>query len=240
MIFFPIDKQEDKNFVGPTEFLSEKQRIVYVNEIVNTPTGNAIDTAPYYLLALNEENSDKTIRLLIDSAGGAVPSFLFIYDVLIAGIKAPVYTLALSRCRSAAILPFIAGKKSKRFCLPHTEFILHYPQPQDTPAQPFSIKELLQPKKEGLEPKKKKDKNDSNILCVPDELIMRGQEERLKNTRELLKIILRVHLKPDKVEDIIKRLDETGRLNVSPEEALDVGIADEILTKENRNKFFDQ
>lgn len=237
MIYFFTDKKKDKDIVGPTEFLSERQRIVYLSDIVTTPSGDAISTAPYYLLALNEENPTKPIRLLIDSDGGGMQSFLFIYDLIIGGIKAPVYTLALGRCYSAAVLPFIAGEKGKRFCLPHTEFILHLPQVAQTRKVP--TEELPQREQKGSGPE--------NILCVPKEeqMVMRSSEElikRMKASKELIKNIFRVHLKLDKVEDLIKRTEQAGQIGPSmfPEEAIEVGIADKILTRENRKEFFDE
>lgn len=244
-MFFYLDREKGKNIVGPTEFLAEIQRIVYINDMTDTPFGPSIAIAPYDLFALNEQDSNRPIRVLIDSGGGYLQSFLFVYDVITEGIKASVYTLALGRCYSAAVLPFIAGKKGKRFCLPHTEFILHFP-PKDrgTKTKMISLKEMIQ--QQSSSKTEKSEEDDGNVLYIPKkEWLLMQESRRIPVTKEdaskkTIKNILRMHLKPDKVEDVIKRIEGSrdGRLNIYSEEAVEVGIADKILTKDNRDEFF--
>lgn len=240
MMFFHLDEKKDKYAVGPTEFLSEKKRIVYISERILLPFGETCDMAPYYLLALDELDSGTPIRLVVDSAGGFLQSFLFIYDVITEAVRAPVYTLAMGRCTSAAVLPFIAGKKGKRFCLPHTEFILHYPEGIQT--RKISSPSLEPPPDLSEEPEPEKKDNES-VLHIPEKDFLRMHideefKQRVTVGRKLLQLILRVHLKPDKVDDVLHRLEKTGRLMILPEEAVDVGIADKILTEKNRDEFF--
>jgi ATP-dependent Clp protease protease subunit len=77
------------------------------------------------LIALSAE-SDKPIRLFINSPGGHVESGDTIFD-LIRFVRAPVQVIGTGWVASAGALIFIAAKKENRFCLPNTRFMLHQP-----------------------------------------------------------------------------------------------------------------
>jgi ATP-dependent Clp protease protease subunit len=77
------------------------------------------------LVALSAE-SDKPIRMFINSPGGHVESGDTIFDV-IRFVRAPVQVIGTGWVASAGALIFIAAKKENRFCLPNTRFMLHQP-----------------------------------------------------------------------------------------------------------------
>jgi ATP-dependent Clp protease protease subunit len=77
------------------------------------------------LVALSAE-SDRPIRMFINSPGGHVESGDTIFDV-IRFVRAPVQVIGTGWVASAGALIFIAAKKENRFCLPNTRFMLHQP-----------------------------------------------------------------------------------------------------------------
>ena len=77
------------------------------------------------LLALASE-SDKPIRLVINSPGGHVESGDTIFDI-IRFIRAPVIVIGTGWVASAGALIYVAAKKENRYALPNTRFMLHQP-----------------------------------------------------------------------------------------------------------------
>jgi ATP-dependent Clp protease protease subunit len=77
------------------------------------------------LIALSAE-SDKPIRLFINSPGGHVESGDTIFDI-IRFVRAPVQAVGTGWVASAGALIYIAAKKENRFALPNTRFMLHQP-----------------------------------------------------------------------------------------------------------------
>src|SRR5579859_2805466 len=77
------------------------------------------------LVALSAE-SDKPIRMFINSPGGHVESGDTIFDV-IRFVRAPVQVIGTGWVASAGALIYVAAKKENRFALPNTRFMLHQP-----------------------------------------------------------------------------------------------------------------
>jgi len=77
------------------------------------------------LIALSSE-SDKPIRMFVNSPGGHVESADTIFDV-IRFVRAPVKIVGTGWVASAGALIFVAAKKENRFALPNTRFMLHQP-----------------------------------------------------------------------------------------------------------------
>ena len=78
------------------------------------------------LLALAAE-SDKPIKVVINSPGGHVESGDMIHDV-IKFINAPVRMLGTGWVASAGALIYCAAERENRYCLPNTRFLLHEPR----------------------------------------------------------------------------------------------------------------
>ena len=77
------------------------------------------------LIALDAKSADP-IRLIICSQGGHVEAGDTIHD-MIRFIKAPVKMIGTGWVASAGAHIFLGAKKSNRFCLPNTRFLLHQP-----------------------------------------------------------------------------------------------------------------
>ncbi len=79
------------------------------------------------LLAL-AGRSAAPIDVYINSPGGHVESGDTIHDMIrFVDAEAPVRIIGTGWVASAGALIFLAGKKDRRFCLPHTRFLLHQP-----------------------------------------------------------------------------------------------------------------
>src|SRR5690349_22610668 len=78
------------------------------------------------LLFLESENPDKDIHLYINSPGGIITSGLSILDTM-RFIKPDVSTLCIGQAASMGAVLLAAGKKGKRFALPHARVMIHQP-----------------------------------------------------------------------------------------------------------------
>jgi len=99
-----------------------KSRTVLLFGEINDKVARAVTAQ---LIALSSE-SDKPIRIFINSPGGHVESGDTIFDI-IRFVRAPVQVVGTGWVASAGALIFIAAKKENRFCLPNTRFMLHQP-----------------------------------------------------------------------------------------------------------------
>ncbi|HLG87341.1 MAG TPA: ATP-dependent Clp protease proteolytic subunit [Alphaproteobacteria bacterium] len=99
-----------------------KSRTVLLFGEINDKVARAITAQ---LIALSSE-SDKPIRLIINSPGGHVESGDTIFDI-IRFIGAPVKVIGTGWVASAGALIYVAAKKENRFALPNTRFMLHQP-----------------------------------------------------------------------------------------------------------------
>jgi ATP-dependent Clp protease protease subunit len=79
------------------------------------------------VLTLAEE-SPKPIDVFINSPGGHVESGDSIHDIIkFVRDSVPVRVIGTGWVASAGAHIFLAGEKSRRFCLPNTRFLLHQP-----------------------------------------------------------------------------------------------------------------
>ena len=78
------------------------------------------------LLVLEADSSTKPIYIYIDSPGGNVYSGFAIFDI-IRFIKAPVKTIGMGLVASAASIILLAAKKTNRFALPNSHYLIHQP-----------------------------------------------------------------------------------------------------------------
>ena len=99
-----------------------KSRTVLLFGEINDKVARAITAQ---LIALSSE-SDKPIRLIINSPGGHVESGDTIFDI-IRFISAPVIVIGTGWVASAGALIYAAAKKENRYALPNTRFMLHQP-----------------------------------------------------------------------------------------------------------------
>lgn len=78
------------------------------------------------LLYLESLDSTQDIYLYINSPGGEVIPGMAIYDTM-QYVKAPVSTICLGQSASLAAVILAAGRKGKRYALPHSRILIHQP-----------------------------------------------------------------------------------------------------------------
>ncbi|WP_280154724.1 ATP-dependent Clp protease proteolytic subunit [Piscinibacter sp. XHJ-5] len=106
-------------------FLEEKafkSRTVFVFGTITDAT--AAETARR-LIALAAD-SDAPIHVLVSSPGGHLESGDAIHDI-VRFIDAPVNMIGTGWVGSAATHVYLAVPRERRFCLPHTRFLIHQP-----------------------------------------------------------------------------------------------------------------
>ena len=100
-----------------------KDRIVFLTGPITDEVANVVVAQ---LLFLESENPDKDIHLYINSPGGSVTAGMAIYDTM-QYIKPDVSTICVGLAASMASILLMAGKKGKRYALPHSEVMIHQP-----------------------------------------------------------------------------------------------------------------
>ena len=100
-----------------------KERVVF---LVGPVEDNVANLVIAQLLFLESENPDKDIHLYINSPGGSVSAGLAIYDTM-QFIKPDVSTMCVGQAASMGALLLAGGADGKRFCLPHSQVLIHQP-----------------------------------------------------------------------------------------------------------------
>ncbi|MDR1234311.1 MAG: ATP-dependent Clp protease proteolytic subunit [Holosporales bacterium] len=100
-----------------------KERIVFLTGEICDEVASIICAQ---LLFLESEDSTKDVSLYINSPGGSVTAAFSILDTM-NYIKCDVSTLCIGQACSAGSLLLCAGKKGKRFSLPHSRIMTHQP-----------------------------------------------------------------------------------------------------------------
>jgi len=100
-----------------------KERIIFLGSAINDDVANAVVAQ---LLFLDKEDSDKDIKIYINSPGGSVYAGLAIIDTMNI-IKADVATIAVGSAASMGTMILTAGKKGKRFALKNSTIHIHQP-----------------------------------------------------------------------------------------------------------------
>lgn len=123
-----------------------KDRIIFLTGEIETLHADLIVAELLYLESLD---STQDIYLYINSPGGEVIPGMAIYDTM-QYIKAPVATICLGQAASLAAVILAAGRKGKRFALPHSRILIHQPwggaQGQATDIE-IQAKELIRIKR---------------------------------------------------------------------------------------------
>ena len=78
------------------------------------------------LLAMEQMDPERAIKVMINSPGGSADSGFAIYDML-RFVRPPIYTVVNGLCASAGILLQLAAEKGRRFSLPESRFMIHQP-----------------------------------------------------------------------------------------------------------------
>jgi ATP-dependent Clp protease protease subunit len=98
-----------------------KERIVFLGTPINDQVSNLVVAQ---LLFLDRENPDKEIQVYINSPGGEIYPGLAIYDTM-QMVRAPISTIAVGWTASLGTVLLAAGRKGRRFALPHATIHMH-------------------------------------------------------------------------------------------------------------------
>lgn len=104
------------------ELLLENRVVFLVGEI------NHVSAARVYMQMLYLQNQKKgdDINFYINSPGGSVTDTLAVYDIM-RFLTCDVATYCIGECASGGAVLLMAGKKGKRFILPHAKVMIHQP-----------------------------------------------------------------------------------------------------------------
>ncbi|WP_071130149.1 ATP-dependent Clp protease proteolytic subunit [Enterococcus timonensis] len=130
--------KENQNLL--TQKMIDNRTIVLFGEI-NQDVAKDVSSQLLLLASL----SDDPIKLFINSQGGHVESGDTIHD-MIQFVKPDVYVIGTGWVASAGITIYLAAKKTHRFSLPNTRYMIHQPsggvQGQSTEIQ-IEAKEII-------------------------------------------------------------------------------------------------
>ncbi len=148
------DIRDDK-YEYSFNYLTREKRILFLRGVISSyPGGYSGRNDPHSptvvsddIIALNMENTEEPIYLIIDSPGGEVSTGMTLYDTMKLS-KAPIYTIG-QNCASMATIILSAGDKTLMF--PHGKLMLHLPSTQiagDTKEVEIKTKEILKVKED--------------------------------------------------------------------------------------------
>jgi ATP-dependent Clp protease protease subunit len=98
-----------------------KERIVFLGTPINDQVSNLVVAQ---LLFLDRENPDREIQMYINSPGGEIYPGLAVYDTM-QMLRAPLSTIAVGWTASLGTVLLAAGRKGRRFALPHATIHMH-------------------------------------------------------------------------------------------------------------------
>lgn len=118
------DKSKSKNRggTGIGRYLLKSRSILLFGAIEPRLTREVISQ----FLVLDQANSERPIRLFINSPGGHADDGFAIYD-MIKFVKAPVYTIVTGLAASAATIVMVGADPKNRLIFPHSRVMLHQP-----------------------------------------------------------------------------------------------------------------
>ena len=100
-----------------------KDRILFMGTVIDDDVANL---AIAQMLFLESEDPEKDINIYVNSPGGSVSAGMAIYDTM-QYVRCDVSTICMGQAASMGALLLAAGKKGKRFCLPHARVMIHQP-----------------------------------------------------------------------------------------------------------------
>lgn len=98
-----------------------RERIIFLGQPIDDGVANTIIAQ---MLFLESQDSDKDIKLYINTPGGSVTAGMAIYDTM-QYIKPDVSTICVGIAASMGATLLASGAKKKRFALPNSEVMIH-------------------------------------------------------------------------------------------------------------------
>lgn len=179
-----------------------KDRIVMLQGVVEDYSANLIVAQ---LLYLESANSDKPVKLFINSPGGSVTSGLAIYDTM-QFIKCPVHTYVMGQACSMGSFLAQAGEPGKRFVLPESRTMIHRVS-SGTPGTSGSV----------------------HVQELQFEDAKRHYEESQKINKRLTELYVRHNTAGKTYEELFETMKFDTFLTA--EEAVENGFADKVVDK---------
>ena len=115
-------KKKERHSDALMRKFAETRQIIISGEV----TEELAEKVVTKLLVLEADSATKPIYVYIDSPGGSVYSGFAIFD-MIRFIKAPVKTIGMGLVASAAAIILLSAKKTNRFALPNSHYLIHQP-----------------------------------------------------------------------------------------------------------------
>jgi ATP-dependent Clp protease protease subunit len=120
-----------------------KENIIFLGTPIDDAVANLLIAQ---FLFLEAEDPERDISLYINSAGGSITAGLAILDTM-RFIKPDIVTICVGQAASMAAVLLAAGKKGKRYSLPHSRILIHQPSMSGLAGQAADIdiyaKEIL-------------------------------------------------------------------------------------------------
>jgi ATP-dependent Clp protease protease subunit len=98
-----------------------QDRIVFLGGPIDDAVANTVIAQ---MLFLDNQSSDKDIKIYINSPGGSVTAGMAIYDTM-QYVKSDVSTICIGMAASMGAVLLASGAKGKRFALPNAEIMIH-------------------------------------------------------------------------------------------------------------------
>lgn len=100
-----------------------EERIIFLGAGINDEVANVVIAQ---LLFLEKVNPKKDITIYVNSPGGSVSATLAMFDTM-QHVKCDISTVCLGIAASGGAIILMGGTTGKRFCLPHSEVMIHQP-----------------------------------------------------------------------------------------------------------------
>ncbi|CAB4197027.1 ClpP Protease subunit of ATP-dependent Clp proteases [uncultured Caudovirales phage] len=98
-----------------------QHRIIVVSEDISDTMAAELSAL---LLYFDNNDHEAQIEIYLHSNGGAATGLVNIYDVM-KMISAPIKTICLGKCYSAAAVLLAAGSKGERYAMKHSSIMIH-------------------------------------------------------------------------------------------------------------------
>lgn len=98
-----------------------QHRMVFISEAITDAMAAQLSAL---LLYFDNEDNNEIIEMYINSPGGAATGLANIYDVM-QMIQAPIKTICIGKCYSAAAVLLAAGTEGERFAFENSSIMIH-------------------------------------------------------------------------------------------------------------------
>ena len=112
-----------------------KDNIIFIGDVIDDELANAVIGQ---LLFLSQESPSDAIKIYINSPGGSITAGLAILDTM-KFVRPVVHTYCVGQASSMAAVLLAAGKKGKRYSLPHSRIMIHQPSMYNLGGQATDI-----------------------------------------------------------------------------------------------------